>query len=146
MWKRWIFELGNNSLGKEISREIFESLLYRLTGKQSVKLNVLGKITCMSLPKESQLNKESNLIVVTGSKEDEEYCHSIINEHEVTEWVNATDNDSSKSEESTLEDFGAFKKSFLAEVNVFKLLTYTSDSVKGCVHYIFASLFFMSKR
>ena len=53
MWKRWIFELVNNSLGKEISREIFESLLYRLTEKQSVKLNVLGKITCLSVPEES---------------------------------------------------------------------------------------------
>ena len=37
--------------------------------KQYVKLNVLGKRTCMSLPKESQLNKESNEIVGTGSKE-----------------------------------------------------------------------------
>ena len=31
-----VFELVNNSLEKEISREIFESLLYRLTEKQSV--------------------------------------------------------------------------------------------------------------
>ena len=34
-----VFKLVNNSLEKEISREIFESLLYRLTEKQSVKLN-----------------------------------------------------------------------------------------------------------
>ena len=45
------FELVNNSLEKEISREIFESLLYRLIGKQYVKLIALGKRTCLSLPK-----------------------------------------------------------------------------------------------
>ena len=65
-----VFELVNNSLAKEISREIFEGLLCRLTEKQSVKLNVLGKRTWLSLAKESQLNKESNLIVGTASKED----------------------------------------------------------------------------
>ena len=72
----------------------------------------------MSLPKESQLNKENNLIVITGSKEDKE--------------DNAIDNDSSKSEESFLGDFRTFKKSFLAEVNVFKkqlLTSYTTDNV-----------------
>ena len=60
-----VFELVNDSLEKEISREIFERLLYRLTKRQSVKLNALGKRTCLSLPKEFQLNKESNLIVGT---------------------------------------------------------------------------------
>ena len=65
-----VFESVNSSLEKEISREIFESLLYLLTEKQTVKLNVLGKRTCLSLPKESQLYKESNLVVRTGSKED----------------------------------------------------------------------------
>ena len=64
-----VFELVNNSLEKEISKEIFESFLYRLIEKQYVKLNVLGKRTCLSLSKEPQLNKESNLIVGTGSKE-----------------------------------------------------------------------------
>ena len=53
-----VLELVNNSLEKEISREIFESLLYQLTEKQYVKLNVLEKRTCLSLPKESQLNTE----------------------------------------------------------------------------------------
>ena len=53
-----VLELVNNSLEKEISREIFESLLYQLTEKQYVKLNDLGKRTCLSLPKESQLNRE----------------------------------------------------------------------------------------
>ena len=127
-----VFELVNNSLQKEPSREIFESLLYWLTEKQSVQLNVLEKITCLSLPKESQLNKERNLIVGTGSEEDKEYHRDIINENEVTERVNAIVNDSSKSEESFLEDFWTFKKLFLAEVNVFKkqlLTSYTRDNV-----------------
>ena len=130
MWKRWSFELVKNSLEKEISREIFESLLYRFIEKQYVKRNVPGKRTSLSLPKESQLNKESNLIVITGSKEDREDHHDIINEKEVTDRVNAIDNDSSKSEESFLEDFRTFKKSFFAEVNVFKkqlLASYTMD-------------------
>ena len=86
----------------------------------------------MSLPKESQLNKEGNLIVITGNKEDKEDHHDIINENEVTDRVNATDNDSSKPEESFLGDFRTFKKSFLAEVNVFKkqlLTSYTTDNV-----------------
>ena len=115
-----IFELFNNSLENEISRETFESLLYRLIEKQYVKKNVLGKRTCLSLPKESLLNKEGNEIVGTGSKEDQEYNRDIINENEVTDRVNAINNDPSKSEESFLEDFRTFKKSFLAEVNVFK--------------------------
>ena len=69
-----------------------------------MKLNVLEKRTCLLLPKESQLNKESNLIVGTGSKKDKEYHCDIINENEVTDRVNAIDV-SSKSEESVLEDF-----------------------------------------
>ena len=82
--------------------------------------------------KESQLNKESNLIVGTGSKKDKEYHRDIINENEVTDRVNAIDNYSSRSEESFLKDFRAFKKSFLAEVNVFKKqlrISYTADNV-----------------
>ena len=50
----------------------------------------------------------------------------------VTARVNAINNDSSKSEESFLEDFQTFKKSFLAKVNVFKkqlLTSYTTDNV-----------------
>ena len=127
-----VFKLVNNSLEKEISKEMFESLLCWLTEEQSVKLNVLGKRSCLSLPKESQLNKESNLIVCTGSKEDKEYHCDIINENEVTERVNAINNDSSKSEESSLEDFRTFKKSFITGVNVFKkqlLTSYTTDNV-----------------
>ena len=85
-----------------------------------MKLNVLGKRTCLSLPRESQLKKESNEIVGTGSKEDKEYHRDIINENEVTDRVNVIDNYSSKSEESFLEDFRAFKNSFFAEVNFFK--------------------------
>ena len=87
----------------------------------------------MSLPKESQLNKESNLIVGTGGKEEKEYHRDIINQNEVTERVNAIDNDSSKSEESFLGDFRTFKKSFHAEVTVFKkqlITSYTTDNVK----------------
>ena len=110
----------NNSLEKEISKEIFESLLYRLLEKQYVKKNLLGKRTCLSLPKESHLNKESNLIIGTRSKEDKEYHRDIINENEVTDRVNVIDNYSGKSEESFLEDFRAFKNSFFAEVNFFK--------------------------
>ena len=84
----------------------------------------------MSLPKEPQLNKESNETVGTGSKEDKEYHRDFINENKVTDRANAIDNDSSKSEESFLEDFRTFKKSFFAEVNVFKkqlLASYTMD-------------------
>ena len=75
-----------------------------------MKLNILGKRTCLSLPKESQFNKECNQIVGTGSKEDEEYHRDTINENEVTERINAIENDSSKSGESILEDFRTFKK------------------------------------
>ena len=79
-----------------------ESLLYRLLERQYVKINFLGKRTCLSLPKESHLNKESNLIVGTRSKEDKEYHRDIINENEITERLNTIDN----------EDFRTFKKSF----------------------------------
>ena len=67
-----------------------------------MKLNVLEKRTRLSLPKESQLNKISNEIAGTGSKEDKEYHRDIINENEVTERLNTIDN----------EDFRTFKKSF----------------------------------
>ena len=36
-----VLQLVNNSLQKEISREIFENILYRLIEDQSVKLNAL---------------------------------------------------------------------------------------------------------
>ena len=60
-----------------------------------MKLNILGKRTCLSLLKEFHLNKESNLIVDTGSKKDKEYHCDIIDKNKVTERVNAIDNDSS---------------------------------------------------
>ena len=126
-----VFKLVNNSLQKEISREIFESLLYTLMEKQYMKLNVFEKRTRLSLPKESQLNKISNEIAGTGSKEDKEYHRDIINENEVTDRVNAIDNVSSQSAESFLEDFRTFKKLLLAGVNVFKkqlLTSYTTDN------------------
>ena len=91
-----------------------------------MKLNLLGKRTCLSLPKESQLTKESNEIVGTGSKENKEYYRDDINENEVTDRVNAIDNDSSKSGEIFLKDFRTFKKSFLTEVNVLKKQFLTS--------------------
>ena len=68
-------------LRKKISREIFKSLLYRLIEEQYKKLNVLGKRTCLPLLKKSQLNKQSNEIVGTGSNEDKEYQRNIINEN-----------------------------------------------------------------
>ena len=46
-----VFDLVNISLKKEISREIFEILLYQLIEKKYGKLNVLEKRTCLSLPK-----------------------------------------------------------------------------------------------
>ena len=88
--------------------------------------------TCLSLPKESQLNKESNEIVGTGSKEDNEYHRDIINENVVTDRVNAIDNDSSRSEEVFQKIFRHLKKSFFSKVNIFKkqlLTSYTTDNV-----------------
>ena len=55
-----VFQLVNKSLEKVISWEIFKNLLYSLLEDQSVKL------TCLSLPRESQLNKENQLAVGTG--------------------------------------------------------------------------------
>ena len=104
-WEDEVFEL--------VRREIFESLLHWLTEKQSVKLNILGKRACLSLPKESHFNKECNQIVAGGSKEDNEYYHDTINENGVTQRINAIENDSSKSAESILEDFGNLKNRFL---------------------------------
>ena len=54
-----VFELVNNSLEKQISS----------TG------------IFLSLPKKSQLNKQGNEIVGTGSNEDKEYQRNIINEN-----------------------------------------------------------------
>ena len=45
------------------------------------------------------MTKENNQIVGTGRKEDKEHHRDMINENEITDRVNAIDNDSSKSEE-----------------------------------------------
>ena len=86
-----VFELVNNSLQKEISRKLFERLLYQLTEKQYVQLNVFRKRTCWSLPKESWLNKESNIIAGSGNKEDKRYHGDIVNENGVTGRLNVND-------------------------------------------------------
>ena len=72
------------------------------------------------------MTKENNQIVGTGRKEDKEHHRDMINENEVSDRVNAIDNDSSKSEEIFLKDFRTLKKSFLAEVNVLKKQFLTS--------------------
>ena len=118
-------ELVNNSFEKEISREIFENVLYRLIEKQYVKCT-WKKNLFVTAKNKSHLNKESKLIIGTACKEDKEYHLDNINENEVSNRVNGIDNDSDKSEESLLEDFGTFKNSFLAEVNVFKKQLQTS--------------------
>ena len=100
---------------------------------QSVKLNVLRNRTYSSLLKESQLNKENKLI---RTKQGKEYHHDIVNENQVAESINAIDNDSSQSKESSAEDFRLFKKPFFAEVNVFKqpLLTSWTDNTTDNVN------------
>ena len=55
---------------------------------------------------------KSNEIVGTRGKEDKEYHHDIGNANEVTNRINAIDNDSSKSEESFWKIFGRIKTSF----------------------------------
>ena len=63
-----VFQLVNKSLEKVISWEIFKNLLYSLLEDQSVEL------TCLSLPRESQLNKENQLTVGTGRQRIPPYC------------------------------------------------------------------------
>ena len=50
----------------------------------------------------------------------------MVEENEVTESVNAIDNDSGNSKECFGEDFRTFKKSLFAQVNVFKYKLLTS--------------------
>ena len=81
---------------------------------------------------QKNLSWTKKVIVSTRGKEIKECNRGIINENEVADRVNAIDNDSSKSEESFLEDFWTFKKSFLEELNVFRkqlLTSYTTDNV-----------------
>ena len=47
----------------------------------------------MSRAKESQQNNENQQVVGAGSREDKEHCHDIIDEKEVVESVNRTNND-----------------------------------------------------
>ena len=64
-----VFKLVNNSLEKEISREIFESLLYRLTEKQSVKLNILQKeLACHCQRNPSSIKNAIRLLVLEAKK------------------------------------------------------------------------------
>ena len=86
---------------------------------------------------QKNLSWKKKVIVSTRGKEIKEYNRGIINENEVADRVNAIDNDSSKSEESSLEDFWTFKKSFLAELNIFRkqlLTSYTTDNVNKSNH------------
>ena len=77
------------------------------------------------------MNKGNKLIVRAGRKENKEYHYVIINENEITESVNAINNDSSKFKESFREDFWTFEKSSFAEVNIFRqqlLTSYATDN------------------
>ena len=78
--KDQVFQLVSNSFEKEIiwTSRTWTILLHRLKEDQSVKLNVAGNRTCLSLPNESQLNKENEQIDGTESKEDKEYQHDIM--------------------------------------------------------------------
>ena len=55
-------------------------------------------VTAKRVPVEQQ--KKKNLILGTGSIEDKEYHHGIINDNEIIERVDAINTDSSESEES----------------------------------------------
>ena len=71
-----VFQLISNSFEKEIiwTSRTWTILLRRLKEDQSVKLNVAGNRTCLSLPNESQLNlKENEQNDGTEGKEDKEY-------------------------------------------------------------------------
>ena len=48
-----VYRLANDSLNKDISREVFELILNSMIDNHSVNLNVIGKRECLSLPKES---------------------------------------------------------------------------------------------
>ena len=113
MWKKWNIRISQQFTWERNFKGDFRKSFIQVNRK------IIRETKC-TWRKESHLNKE---IAGTGSKENEEYHGDIINENEVTDGKNAIDNDSSKSEESFLEDFRTFKtikKSFLAEVNVFK--------------------------
>ena len=47
------YRLVNDSLNKDITREAFELILNSMIDNHSVNLNVIGKMECWSLPKES---------------------------------------------------------------------------------------------
>ena len=122
MWKRWNFRIGQQFTWERNFEGDFRKSFIQVDRKTICETKCTWR-------KESQLSKE---IVGTGNKENKEYHGDIINENEVTNRVNAIDNDSCKSEEKFLEDFRTFKKSFLAEVNYFKkqwLTSYKTDNV-----------------
>ena len=48
-----VYRLVNDSLNKDITREAFELILNSMIDDHSVNLNVIGKMECLSLPKES---------------------------------------------------------------------------------------------
>ena len=48
-----VYRLVNDSINKDITREAFELILNSMIDDHSVNLNVIGKMECLSLPKES---------------------------------------------------------------------------------------------
>ena len=114
--KEEVFRLVQESVGSEVTKEIFEEWLDALVESHSVKIKHLGTRTCLFLPK---LNQDSN------SKENSDETLASNDTLAIGE-----NEELIKFKNSITEEFDALKSSFFAEVNLFKnkhLNSYPND-------------------
>ena len=102
MWKRRSFGIGQQFTSERNFKGDFQKSFIQVNRKTICESKCTRKknlFVTTKIPKKPQLTKENNQIVGTGRKEDKEHHRDMINENEVSDRVNAIDNDSSKSEE-----------------------------------------------
>ena len=104
--KEEVFHLMQESVEREVMKEIFEERLDALLESYSVKIKLLGTRTCLSLPKS---NQDSN-----GKESIDETLAS-------NDTLTRSENEALiKFKNSIVDEFDALKSSFFAEVNSFK--------------------------
>ena len=101
-----VFHLVQESVEREVTKEIFEERLDALVESHSVEIKLLGTRTCLSLPKSNQDSNSKESIDETLASNDT----LILSENE--ELI--------KFKNTIIDEFDALKSSFFAEVNSFK--------------------------
>ena len=135
--KEEVFNLVIDSINDDISKEMFENILMQLIDNKSVKLNIIGDRTCLSIPKENvsineisseNLDKQNECDVVGTQIENEreiENENEIDNSNTTTNYEIDDGNQPVRKEDSIDNKLKDFKESVLKEFNSFKTMFFT---------------------